>query len=307
MNPSLYREIINATCPELTLESLITTDWGGQNNDIVLVNDNLIFRFPKYQFGMSLIEGEVATLRFLRPKITLPIPTPIYTHVGIVGEAFIAYPMLSGDPLTHERLHALDDATQQRIADQLANYLRELHSIPAELSGVNIGRMQAALHHLFDIPYNELEFESPVNDGLVVWRGMYAGFRRHLYPHMRDAAKVETDARFEAYFNTPALHQYEPRWRHGDFGSSNILFDGENISGVLDFSFTGIGDAALDIAAISTYGDRFFNKLLTSYPEANEMLARAQFYRASFALEEALHGVLHDDPVAFQAGIEEYV
>jgi aminoglycoside 2''-phosphotransferase len=144
------------------------------------------------------------------------------------------------------------------------------------------------------------------SDGLLGARGMSNSFRRYLYPHMRADARTATTAHFEHFFNTLLLHHYEPTWRHGDFGGENLLFDGEDVTGIIDFSFTGVGDPALDSAAISTYGDRFFAKLRQCYPEAETMVERAQFYRSMFALEEALHGILHHDPIAFESGIAAY-
>lgn len=297
---------ITRAYPELEIKEAILTDWSGQNNDVLLVNGELVFRFPKYQFGVDLIENEVGVLGWIRPKITLPIPNPHYRHASTVGNSFIAYPLLPGKSLSHERLNVLDDPTQQHIADQLANYLRELHALPVDFEMVNVEQMKKVLHNLFDIPIAALDFEVPTNNGPLVIRGMYDSFRRYLYPHMCENARTAMTVHFEHYFNTPALHQFEPTWCHGDFGGENILFDGENVSGIIDFSFTGIGDPAIDIAAISTYGDRFFSKLLASYPAANAMLGRAKFYRGIFALEEALHGILHNDPAAFEAGIADY-
>jgi aminoglycoside 2''-phosphotransferase len=36
------------------------------------------------------------------------------------------------------------------------------------------------------------------------------------------------------------------------------------------------------------------------------MLARARFYRGTFALEEALHGFKNNDREAFESGMEQY-
>lgn len=301
------QEQIQQAFPDYAIHNIAQTVWSGQNNDVILVNGDTVFRFPKYQFGVDLIESEVRVLNYLRPHITLAIPEPRFHHVDQLGNSFIGFPLLPGSPLTHERLHALDDNTQQRIADQLANYLCEIHTLPVDLEMFDISLMQKVLHQLFDIPIADLDFEQPVNDGYIVARGMFDSFQRYVYPHIREDARAAMTAHFEAYFNRPDLYNFEPSWRHGDFGGENILFDGENVSGLIDFNFTGVGDPALDIAAISMYGERFFEKLLKSYPEANVMWERAEFYRGIFIMEEALHGILHNDPIAFQNGIEGYI
>lgn len=259
---------------------------------------------------MALMEGELAALRQIRPNITLPIPTPRYHHSGAVGDTFIGYSLLPGQPLSHRRMHSLSDDTQQRIADQLATFLCELHTIPVHFDELDtkteIGRLRSIIGQLFDIPPAELPFDRPISDTLPIYRGLYHAFRRHLYPHMRAEARRAITDHFTAYFTDPALHTFEPCWRHGDFGGENSLFDGTNVSGIIDFSFTGIGDPAIDIAAVSTYGDSFLARILSRYPEAARLLRRARFYRGLFALEEALHGVLHDDSAAFESGIADY-
>jgi aminoglycoside 2''-phosphotransferase len=114
---------------------------------------------------------------------------------------------------------------------------------------------------------------------------------------------------FEEYLNTPHLHTYHLSLQHGDFGGSNILYDQESqmISGIIDFGFAGLGDPALDIAAVSTYGEAFLARFYSTYPEIGSMLERANFYKGTYALYEALHGIKNGDEEAFKAGIAEYI
>ena len=124
---------------------------------------------------------------------------------------------------------------------------------------------------------------------------------------MRPEARDSITKHFEDYFNNPSLHEYEPAMIHGDFGGSNILFDRDKITGIIDFSFAGLDDPARDIAAISTYGETFFARICRYYPNIESLLERVRFYRGTFALYEALHGFLNDDREAFASGMEEYV
>jgi len=54
-------------------------------------------------------------------------------------------------------------------------------------------------------------------------------------------------------------------------------------------------------------GDSFFSLFNQSYPEIDSMLERARFYKGSFALYEALHGIKDGDKEAFEAGIKAYI
>jgi len=196
--------------------------------------------------------------------------------------------MIPGKPLWREQLAAItDDQTLQRLANQLAGFLRELHSIAIDR-----------------LPENLV-----VQDGPETWVKMFADIRQNLYRFMRLDAQAWVSNHFETYLNQPKLHEYKACLRHGDFGGGNILFDHDawSISGIIDFDDIGLGDPAIDIAAVSTYGKPFFERFCTAYPEIEPMLARAQFYHGTYALQEALHGFENDDPQAFQSGMAEYV
>jgi len=52
---------VNEVCPDLLVEA-VTLDVQGQNNDILVVNDEVIFRFPKYDECVNRLEIETAIL-----------------------------------------------------------------------------------------------------------------------------------------------------------------------------------------------------------------------------------------------------
>ena len=59
----LYIARVHEVCPDLSVES-VTLDVEGQNNDILVVNDEVIFRFPKYDEGVKRLEIETAILNW---------------------------------------------------------------------------------------------------------------------------------------------------------------------------------------------------------------------------------------------------
>ncbi len=286
----LYLQSIRETYPDLRIESVHALQREGQFNDILVVNGEIIFRFPKYPAGTRSLAGEVIILRRLRDHVTLPIPDPIYTsqEEQTVGKVFMGYRMIPGEPLWRETLDAIDeDETLQRLAAQRAGFLAGLHALPAESVGADL----------------------PIYDEPDEWAKMYAGIRRHLFPLMRSDARDRVSRHFETFLSEPRVHTFKPALRHGDFGPSNILYDpGDRvIGGIIDFSSAGLGDPAADIAAVSCYGTSFFKRLCGAYPQAESVLERARFYRGTFALQEALHGFLNDDREAFESGMADYV
>jgi aminoglycoside 2''-phosphotransferase len=286
---AIFLPIIQETYPDLAIRSARFHNSEGQFSEVLIINEDTIFRFPRYPDGIESILGEVHILSRIQGCTTLPIPNPIYTSrdACAVGKVFMGYRMLPGEPLWLETFQCLDDETQGRLAAQLASFLRELHRIPVERLGTGL----------------------PIQDGPEEWASLYAEIRQHLFPWMRLDAREWVTNHFETYLNTTTLHIYEPVLRHGDFGTCNILYDRatQAIGGVIDFGFAGIGDPALDIAAISRYGETFMGRFSDTYPEIDFMLERARFYTGTYALQEALHGFKKGDQGAFESGMALYI
>ena len=285
-----YLQILCKAYPDLSIQSTRIHNTDGQYNNILIINEELVFRFPKYTQGVQSIQNEVRILSRIQGTTTLPIPNPIYTSQGEqrLGKVFMGYRMIPGEPLWLETLQSIgDDEEYQRLADQLAGFLKELHRVPVETLGADL----------------------PIHDSVAEMTELYAQIRTQLFEYMRPDARDWAIHHFEQYLDTPQLHEYQLTLHHGDFGGSNILYNRETrrISGIIDFGFAGLGDPAQDIAAVSTYGENFLRRFFSTYPDIESMLARANFYQGTFALSEALHGIQHGDQAAFKAGIAQYI
>ena len=56
-----------------------------------------------------------------------------------------------------------------------------------------------------------------------------------------------------------------------------------------------------------TYGEEFAGSGFDAYPELATLLPRARFYRSTFAIQEALYGVEHNNEGAFVRGVAPYL
>jgi aminoglycoside 2''-phosphotransferase len=279
-----YLQQIRAVHPNLSLDRVRRLH--GQFNDALIVNDELVFRFPRSPHAAAMLRQETAVLRAIRPFITMPIPEPEYGDPTL-DEPFAGYRMVPGEPLTRQALADIrDEDERQRIADQLASFLGELHAIPLDRLGP----------------------ELPRRDGYERWVTMYADVRDQLFPFMRPDARQDVARHFESYLAEPERLSFKPALRHGDFGAGNILWDPQSITitGVIDFSFAGVGDPAIDAAAISTFGEPFLERMFPCYPELATMLDRVRFYCGTYALTEALDGLRDGQPENFESGIRAY-
>ena len=278
---------IRSEYPDLRIAS-VEFNGDGQNNDVLVVNDEIIFRFPKYAGALKRLEVETAILTGIQGRVSLPVPDPTFVNIEgrAVGEAFTGYRRLAGEPLWRETFRAIDDdETLEKLASQLGRFLKELHSIPAASIGC----------------------ELPVLDTEAKCADLYARIREKLLPYMRPDAREWTERHFETFLNAKA--RFDLVLKHGDFGTSNILFDRQKrmICGVIDFGSSGSGDPAYDVAGLlSCYGEAFVRRCGKVYPEIESFMDRVRFYQGTFALVEALFGIENGDPAAFKSGIEKY-
>lgn len=280
---------IHAAYPELRIERLRLND-DGQNNDVLIVNDDLIFRFPRDDEGIEKLETEVALLDRIRPFVTLPIPESTYTSFRprAVGEVFAGYRMLPGEPLWREAVAAITDpSTVRRLAMQLAAFLRGLHGIPTD--------------QIADV--------LPAADWRQLWADLEEQIRAALFLYVPKATQEKITALFASFLDDSSNFAFTPAVIHGDFGTGNLLWEphGGTMTGIIDFGSATLGDPANDVAALLTYGEPFVRQGFAMYPEIETILPRARFYLRTFPLQDALYGVEHNDADALADGIARFL
>lgn len=72
-----FIENINWVYPDLVIEDCYANDIG-QNNNVLIVNKSLVFRFPKYVLGITQLKKETKILEYIKNSVTIPIPHLIY-------------------------------------------------------------------------------------------------------------------------------------------------------------------------------------------------------------------------------------
>lgn len=272
--PIGYLERIRALIPDLKLYSIsLNTD--GLINDVVLVNEALVFRFAKGEHGRKVLADELRVMAIARPCLSLPIPDPFF-----VSEDLIAYPLLSGLPLRRERVYALSPGDQQTLADQLAEFLFTLHGIRA-----------------VDLP-STLAPVTPQR-----WIEMRQRIREKVYPLLLPHQRTWAEQLF-GFIDDPAKFNYQAGLIHGDLAPYHLLVDENSprLSGVLDFGTAGLGDPASDFGCLAqNYGERFINRLQYKYPLLEDYMPRMRFYAQAIELEWVLSGLESGEDFWFTA------
>jgi aminoglycoside 2''-phosphotransferase len=121
-----WHEQIHKVMPELEIVEY-ELHQEGLVNDVLIVNNEWVIRFTKTEWGKELMANEDRLMRFLQPRLSLSIPTPVKR-----GDGVIVYPHLIGETLLRQTWHRAGEAVVQNLADQLGQFLHELHSINEE-------------------------------------------------------------------------------------------------------------------------------------------------------------------------------
>ena len=278
--------LIKMKYPELPRISIEAFGSRSQHHDLFLIDRELVFRFNRFEESIDDVRRERELLFRLQGLLSLATPNPIY--FGEAGEdrrsVFLGYPKILGQPLSAAAYAKLDGRVARQIAMQLGEFLTELHALSPQ------------------------EFSSclPVRSGRAWAESLYERVQSQLFSYMNSDSQLQVRARFDSLLARTSEHPYT--LQHGDFGGGNILFSVQHqtVTGVIDFSTMVLGDPAVDIAAISTLGERFFEFFLSCYRVSSDCLERADCYRQTFALQEALYGLHYHDNVAFEAGIADF-
>jgi aminoglycoside 2''-phosphotransferase len=277
-----YETRIRELFPELTIESA-SLNGEGLLNDVVFVNNAMVFRFAKRDFFFKDPEEEARVLRFLGKYITLQIPAPIYASHEV-----LAYPLIPGETLRRDMLMRLTEADRQAVADQLAQFFKELHGVPvSEAESFNI----------------------PLADALMKyegWANVYERLREKVFPLLQRHQREWATEHFESHLSEPENFAYELKMVDTDIPPYHIMFDRERrrINGIIDFGCAGLGDPAIDFGVvINTYGESFMRRFYNFYPEAETYLKRARFYAGAIELRWVLQGIERGEPEWFAVHI----
>ena len=261
-----YLPRIRALRPDLAIDRVEQINEGGMNV-VVIVNGAWVFRFARSADGRQALANECRVFDLLRGRVDLALPEP----VARADDAMV-YRFIEGEALTEWLLAGYDDATQQRIADQLAAFLRRMHSIPYD---------------------GTLPGGTPEGS-----RNWFAGWRdeikRVLYPHLSGYQRAWADYLLDGALRDPKFFDFSPVLVNNDIHAYHVLFDttARRINGLIDFGLACFDNPALDFACLlQYYGETFVERILRTYPEAEAFLPHARWVALLNELEWVMSGV----------------
>lgn len=269
--PAAYLDAIRASAPALPLDHL-TYIQEGMINDIVIVDDRVVFRFPKTPGEGDTFDRERLLLDLVRDRIGVTVPT--FTPLPGGG---VRYDLIPGEPLTRDLLDALPPADRHRLLIQLGDVLTALHGMsPAALAAAGIDRPSLS--------------NRTREDWLAFFDRVEAVVFPHLYRYQRDWVL----ARFAPVRDGSLDLTYDPAFVHGDLAPYHLLVDPttSRLAGVIDFETAGLGDPAVDVSTLLySLGDAAVADLVTVQPSLATTLDRARFWTATLELQWAVIGI----------------
>lgn len=271
--PAAYLERIRDEYPALAIRN-IRRDPDALANDVFIVNEELVFRFPKNGKGRERLRREAGVLEVIRRHVHAGVP-----HFEKQTDDFTVHRFLAGQPLYNHELLRLSSAAQDRLAEQLAEFLVQLHGIPdAELK--QAGLLTAA-----------------PEDRTVYYLNLWEEIRAEVYPHLWKDQKAWVEQLFRPLLGgSLAMTACQPVLTHNDLAPYHILYQPEppGLRAVLDFGEAGPGDVADDFALlINIYGESFLERMGRFDPRIGDTIDRARFMAGAIELIWALDGVRH--------------
>lgn len=291
IDEELARAVVAQQFPELAGLPVRVFD-AGWDNLVVAVGDAWLFRFVHREVALPGARHELAALRHLADRFTVPIPHPRWLGAPT---AAVPWPFWGARALPGVELGraGLADDARGTVAQALGSFLRALHA-PVLATGTT----QALARDGLTLRTDPNRRADPAT---VVARARAA---------LADLGEPEVAARAEAVLGeVERLAPPDPVDSvlvHGDLHVRHLLVDEGRLSGVIDWGDVALADPCVDLtAAFAAFDGDARAAFLDAYgdvPEERALRARAVAIRvhASLAHQAGVDGLeaVHREAVA---------
>lgn len=237
-----------------------------------LINDELVFRFPKRPEQWEELGREIRFLAFAEDK--LPLAVPQYEHVAPDSQAaphgYAMYRYLRGHALD---VNALTSGKRAAAADTLATFLRALHRLE---------------------PDPDLSTLLPRDDERTIATDYCERAEREIVPKLSTPEARGLRRQFERYLNGRENFHFRPVVLHADFARDHILTEEHTINAVIDFGDVNWGDADYDFMYLLVdFGQTFTMEVARAYGHSS--LEQLSLKLGYFAVADQI-GTILDGP-----------
>ncbi|MCA9372317.1 aminoglycoside phosphotransferase family protein [Candidatus Woesebacteria bacterium] len=255
----------------------------GFDHVIIVLDEKIIFRFPKDKEYKAEFENEIQLLHYLTKKVKVGIPE--YNYIS-KDKSIAGYDMVRGRELTASRFRRLSASEKDTVAKQLAEFISTLHTTPKSI----IAKYNVRTEN------QEKEYRILVRD-----------VKKLLFPRLKKQ-EIQAIEEYFAELKDALGHKYSNALTHYDLAWAHILWDGKNNQvNIIDFSDRAFGDPAIDFSGLFEYCTKFVEKVFKLYSgkKDEQMLKRSQLYFKRIPLS-IMKNSLQGKPVNFEQGYKKF-
>ena len=261
----------------------------GWDNKVFLVDEHIIFRFPRRKIAVETITRENTVLKniqILNLDVEVPNPKYIGYPTSLYPYPFHGYEMLQGVSGCHAQL-----SMQDRISSlaRLAHFLKRLHSVDKS-QAIAMG----AEAQLFDRT-NTSKAVNALNERVekITVRKIVNIDKDQFQHEMKQIQKI----------NLPADDKCLV---HGDLYCRHLMFNNGQLTGIIDWGDTGINNESIDLSVIwSFYPASCHQQFFEIYGAVDPVTWQyARFFAIYSAFTIMLYGYDIDDTLLVQEAID---
>lgn len=207
----------------------------GWDNKAYLVNDAIIFRFPRRDFSATLIERENIILNNIHDRFNIEIPKPEYIGKPSVQFPYVfhGYPIIKGQSGCYANL---TDTQRAASIKPLARFLRTLHNIDEE-EALSFG----AQPQFADRSNTEQLINTLTERVSKICSQQILNINMKQFQNEMDKASANI------------LDIKQRSLIHGDLYCRHLMFDDKKLSGIIDWGDTGINHPSIDLSVIYSF------------------------------------------------------
>jgi aminoglycoside phosphotransferase (APT) family kinase protein len=273
-----YRLLLHRDLPDFRIDSFVPVTQGWDSAAFE-VNGEWIFRFPRRPQVEARLRKEVALLPELASSLPVPVPRP---EIVVQNDTFfVGHRKLDGRPL---------QTAARGPAEQLGDFLGALHAFPVARAA------------RLSVPVRDA-------DGAIADTRRFADeCERLVVPLLDEEERAIAAAMFEDFFVLTSARAFETVLIHADLGPEHILCRDDEISGVIDWSDSRVGDPALDFAWLlygldAAFAEALLRRYGRSRPIDESLGERALFYHRLGPWHEVLYGLELAGPAYVESGL----
>jgi len=279
MNQNEKIQFIQTSFPALEINQIEENN-RGWDNDLIIINHQFAFRFPKNDCTAKKIIMEKQLLDILKTKAPL-LQCPDYTPLYDKEEKLICtyHQYIDGVQLELSKYEVNIDESAKLLGD----FLTKLHSIQTA------DFKQDLIPTIHTVDY---------------WNNFYTSIKQEIYPLLAQVYQSKIEHLFQNF-----LYQYNNEETakcviHGDLTYANILYNPTSylVTGVIDFTDAQISDPAFDFAGFYwDFGADFTQKVLSHYDGTESVHAIyervSNFYGLQPVFHELLYSIRNEIPI----------